>query len=44
MKIQERIDSLGSTILLGSPAYFGKLIVTETEKWGTVIKSAGIKV
>jgi hypothetical protein len=29
--------------LPGSPAEFGKLIADETEKWGKVIKSAGIK-
>ena len=27
----------------GSPAEFGKLIADETEKWGKVIKFAGIK-
>ena len=27
----------------GSPADFAKLIADETEKWGKVIKSAGIK-
>ena len=26
-----------------SPADFGKLIVEETEKWGKVVKFAGIK-
>jgi len=26
-----------------SPAEFGKLIASETEKWGKVIKFAGIK-
>jgi len=26
-----------------TPAQFGKLIVDETEKWGQVIKFAGIK-
>jgi hypothetical protein len=30
-------------VLPGSPAEFGKLIVDETEKWGKVIKAAGIK-
>jgi len=29
--------------LSGSPADFGKLITDETEKWGKVIKFAGIK-
>src|SRR5262249_43219797 len=28
----------------GSPADYGKLIAEETEKWGKVVKSAGIKV
>jgi len=42
-KIQERVASLGSTTLRGSPADFGKLIAAETAKWATVIKSAGLK-
>ena len=29
--------------LAGSPAEFGKLIADEAEKWGKVIKFAGIK-
>jgi hypothetical protein len=29
--------------LAGSPADFGKLIADEIEKWGKVIKFAGIK-
>jgi hypothetical protein len=29
--------------LTGSPADFGKLITDETEKWGKVIRDAGIK-
>jgi len=28
----------------GSPAEFGKFIADETEKWGKVIRTAGIKV
>jgi hypothetical protein len=35
---------LGGTPLAGSPADFGRLIADETEKWGKVIKFAGIKV
>jgi hypothetical protein len=27
----------------GSPGDFGKFIADETEKWGKVVKSAGIK-
>jgi tripartite-type tricarboxylate transporter receptor subunit TctC len=34
----------GGTVLPGSPADFGKLIADETEKWGKVVKFAGIKV
>ena len=34
---------MGGALLSGSPADFGKLIADETEKWGKVIKSAGIK-
>jgi hypothetical protein len=34
---------LGGTLLPGSPADFGKLIADETEKWGKVVKFAGIR-
>jgi tripartite-type tricarboxylate transporter receptor subunit TctC len=33
----------GAMTLAGSPADFGKLIADEAEKWGKVIKFAGIK-
>jgi len=36
-----RIADLGSTVLPGSPAEFGKLIAEETEKWGRVVKFSG---
>ena len=42
-KMKGRLADLGGTPLLGSPADFGKLISEETEKWGKVIKFAGIK-
>jgi len=42
-KIKARLTDLGGTALGGSPADFGKLIATETEKWGKVVKTAGIK-
>jgi tripartite-type tricarboxylate transporter receptor subunit TctC len=42
-KMKSRLADLGGTVLAGSPADFGKLIADETEKWGKVIKSAGIK-
>jgi tripartite-type tricarboxylate transporter receptor subunit TctC len=42
-KLRARIAELGGTPLQGSPAAFGTLIAEETEKWGKVIKSSGIK-
>jgi tripartite-type tricarboxylate transporter receptor subunit TctC len=42
-KIMARIADLGATILAGSSEDFGKLIADETEKWGKLIRSAGIK-
>jgi Tripartite tricarboxylate transporter family receptor len=37
------LSDLGVTVLVGSPAEFGKFIADETEKWGKVVKFAGIK-
>jgi tripartite-type tricarboxylate transporter receptor subunit TctC len=42
--MKARLVDLGGTVLTGSPADFAKLIADETEKWGKVIKFAGIKV
>jgi len=42
-KMKARLADLGGTLLLGSPADFGKLITEETEKWGRVIRAANIK-
>ena len=42
-KIKSRLADLGGTVFLGSPADLGKFIGDETEKWGKVIKFAGIK-
>ena len=42
-KMKARLADLGGTPLVGSPADFGKLIAEETEKWGKVVKFAGIK-
>ena len=41
--IKARVVELGSTVLLGSPADFGKLIAEETAKWAEVIRAANIK-
>ena len=42
-KIKARLTELGGSALPGSPGDFGKLIAEETEKWGKVVKFAGIK-
>jgi len=43
-KMRARIVDLGATVLVGTPAEFGKLLAEETEKWGKVVKFASIKV
>jgi tripartite-type tricarboxylate transporter receptor subunit TctC len=42
-KIRGRLADLGGTALALLPADFGKLIADETEKWGKVVKFAGVK-
>jgi tripartite-type tricarboxylate transporter receptor subunit TctC len=42
-KIKARLADLGGTAFTGPPADFGALVADETEKWGKVIKFAGIK-
>jgi tripartite-type tricarboxylate transporter receptor subunit TctC len=42
-RIKSRFAELGVTLLPGSRAEFGKLIVDETEKWGKVVKFSGAK-
>ena len=41
--IKKRLTELGVAVFAGSPADFGRFIADETEKWGKVIKFAGIK-
>ena len=42
-QIKARLADLDGTVLVGSPADFGKLIAEETAKWGKVIHAANIK-
>ena len=42
--IKARLADLDGTVLVGSPADFGKLIAEETGKWAKVIHAANIKV
>ena len=42
-RIQQRFAALGSATRISSPAEFGAIIASETEKWAKVIKFAHIK-
>jgi tripartite-type tricarboxylate transporter receptor subunit TctC len=41
--MKARIADLGAAAFLGSPADFSRFVAAETEKWGKVIKTVGIK-
>jgi tripartite-type tricarboxylate transporter receptor subunit TctC len=41
--IKTRLEALDASPMPGSPADFGKLIADETERWGKVIRTTGIK-
>jgi len=41
--MKSRFADIGGEPLPGSPAEFGKLIADETEKWGRVVRAAGMK-
>ena len=42
-KFKDRLSDLGAPLFALPPAEFGKFIVAETEKWGKVVKFAGLK-
>ena len=42
-KTKAKLHELGGTVLAGTPADFGTLIVDEIDKWAKVVKFAGIK-
>ena len=42
-KIEERLADLGGESMPMTPAEFAKFIADETEKWGKVVRAAGIK-
>jgi len=41
--VKQRLDNLGATVAGTSPADFAKLIRADYEKWGPIIKAAGMK-
>ncbi len=41
--MRARLAAIGGEPLPGSPAAFGRLIAEETEKWGKVVRAAGIR-
>jgi tripartite-type tricarboxylate transporter receptor subunit TctC len=43
LTFKARLVNLGEEPFANSPAEFGKFIVEYTEKWGKVIRAAGIK-
>jgi tripartite-type tricarboxylate transporter receptor subunit TctC len=41
--MKAKLAAMGGDPMPGSPAEFGKLIADETEKWGKVVRAAGLK-
>ena len=41
--VKQRLDNLGAAVAGSTPAEFDKLIRADYEKWGPIIKAAGIK-
>ncbi|MGE3159727.1 MAG: Bug family tripartite tricarboxylate transporter substrate binding protein, partial [Xanthobacteraceae bacterium] len=42
-KVKARLADLAALPLTGSPEEFGKFMAAEAEKWGKVVRTAGIK-
>ena len=43
-KVKARLADLGGAEMGGSPADFGKIIASETEKWRKVVEFSGAKI
>ncbi|MBX9777698.1 MAG: tripartite tricarboxylate transporter substrate binding protein [Xanthobacteraceae bacterium] len=41
--VKAKFAEMGATLIMSSPADFGKYVAAETEKWGKVVKFAGVK-
>jgi tripartite-type tricarboxylate transporter receptor subunit TctC len=42
--VKQRLNNLGATVIGSSPVDFANYIKTEYDKWGPIIKAAGIKI
>jgi tripartite-type tricarboxylate transporter receptor subunit TctC len=42
-RVKARLADLGATVLVGTPADFGRMLADETEKWARVVKASGAK-
>ena len=42
-KLKAQLADFGATVMTGSPADFGAFITAEIEKWGKVVKFAGMR-
>lgn len=42
-QMRARLADMGGTALAGSPSDFARIIAEETDKWGKVVKSSGVK-
>jgi tripartite-type tricarboxylate transporter receptor subunit TctC len=42
-EIRRQLDLGGATVLRMTPAQFGAYMATDMEKWGRVVKAAGIR-
>jgi tripartite-type tricarboxylate transporter receptor subunit TctC len=42
-RIRQTIADWGEMVVAGSPATFGKFLAAENEKWGKLIRAAGIR-
>jgi tripartite-type tricarboxylate transporter receptor subunit TctC len=42
-KMKARFDTMGASVLMGSPGDFGKLFAAETDKWAKVVRFSGAK-
>ena len=41
--VKKKFADMGATLIMSSPAEFGKYVADETEKWGKVVKFSGAK-